>query len=176
MLGAILAGGAIASSITQAGTSIANTALNQKNFETQMKFNENQAQLNRDFQKEMAQNNIKYAVDQAKELGISPSLVLGDQTNSLGGSQASVGNAPSLNTSGVGQIGNILGKIYELNTLKEMNEDKLDTFKDIQALKMSNSTNKKVAESTTEYAKRNGYNSYNQFEKSLYSDLNNLEL
>ena len=175
MLGAILTGGAIASGIAQAGTSVANTVLNQENFERQMKFNENQAQLNRDFQRNMAQNNIKYAVQQAKDLGISPSLVLGDQTNSLGGSQASVGSAPSLNTSGVGQLGNILGKFYELNTLQEMNEDKLNTLKDIQAMRMSSST-KRTNESPQEYAKRNGYNSYKDLEKSLYSDLNNLEL
>lgn len=176
MLGAILAGGAIASGIAQAGTSVVNTVLNQENFNRQMEFNERQAQLNRDFQKQMAQNNIKYAVDQAKDLGISPSLVLGDQTNSLGGSQASVGSTPNLNTSGVGQLGSILGKIYELNTMQEMNEDKLNTLKDIQTIRMSNSTNKKVNESPKEYAKRNGYNSYNEFEKSLYSDLNNIQL
>ena len=146
MLGKILAGGAIASGIAQAGNNVANTVLQQENFKRQMEFNERQAQLNRDFQKQMAQNNIKYAVDQAKDLGISPSLVLGDQTNSLGGSQASVGSAPSLNTSGVGQLGSILGKIYELNTLQEMNEDKLNTLKDIQTMKMSNSTNKRVVE------------------------------
>lgn len=174
MLETILAGGAIASGIAQAGNSIANTVLNQENFKKQMAFNEKQAQLNRDFQEQMAKNNIKYAVDQAKELGISPSLVLGDQTNSLGGSQASVGSAPSLNTSGVGQLANVLGKIYELDTLKEINEDKLNTFKDIQFMKTH--SNSAVRETSEEYSKRNGYNSFENLEKSLYDDIRNIKL
>ena len=90
-----------------------------------------QAQKNRDFQKEMAQNNIKYAVSQAQDLGISPSLVLGDATHSLGGSSSNVSNSAGAMTNAVnGALKYDLEK-EKLRTLEEMNEDKLDTIKEI---------------------------------------------
>ena len=49
-----------------------------------------------------------------------------------------------------------------------MNEDRLQTIKDI-----------KIANSTTNYdnyAKRNGYNSKAEFNKSFFSDLDNVKI
>lgn len=90
-----------------------------------------QAQKNRDFQKEMAQNNIKYAVSQAQDLGISPSLVLGDATHSLGGSGGNVSNSAGAMSNAVnGALRYDLEK-EKLRTLEEMNEDKLDTIKEM---------------------------------------------
>lgn len=166
-IGKALAGGAILGGLIQGGTSIANTVLNQKNFDKTMEFNRIEAEKNRQFQREMAQSNILNAVKQANELGISPSLVLGDQTNALGGSQASVGNAPTANMTGVGQIANILQEQLKLKTLEEMNEDKLNTMKDIQIMKNSASTT----------AKKTQTHNYSQKElNDLYDDIRRVEL
>ena len=98
-----------------------------------------QASKNRQFQKEMSQNNIKYAVQQAQDLGISPSIVLGDATHSLGGSNSNVSNISNPMSNAVnGALKYDLEK-HKLETLEEMNEDKLQTFKDIQAMKNNHS-------------------------------------
>lgn len=165
ILGGIALTGAIASAVGNIG----GTILNQYNAHKTREFNREEAEKNRAFQKEMAQNNIKYAVNQANELGISPSLVLGHQTTALGGSQASVGNPPSNNNvTGLEQIANVLQEQNRLNALKEMNEDRLQTIKDI-----------KIANSTTNYdnyAKRNGFNSKEELSKSFLSDLDNIKI
>ena len=132
-------------------------------------FNREEAEKNRAFQKEMAQNNIKYAINQAKELGISPSLVLGDQTNTLGGSQASVsGGQAHFDMNGISSATNsLINALNENNKIKameEMNEDRLQTLKDIQRMKMENSTTNK----TNEYIERNG--GRDKFEKSFFTN------
>lgn len=168
-MGITLAGAALAGGLLSGVSSIGGTILNQYNAKKTREFNREEAEKNRNFQREMAQNNIKYAVNQANDLGISPSLILGDQTTALGGSQASVGNPPTNNIStGIGQLANILQEQNRLNTLKEMNEDRLQTIKDIR-----------IANSTTNYdnyTKRNGYNSKEDFNKSFFSDLNNVKI
>lgn len=167
-MGITLAGAALAGGILSGVSSIGGTILNQYNAHKTREFNREEAEKNRQFQREMAQNNIKYAVNQAKDLGISPSLVLGDQTTALGGSQASVGNPPPINTTGIGQLANVLQEQNRLNALQEMNEDRLQTMKDI-----------KIANSTTNYdnyAKRNGYNSKEELNKSFFNDLNNVKI
>lgn len=165
----VLAGAALLGGISSAVGNIGGTILNQYNAEKTRQFNREEAEKNRAFQKEMAQNNIKYAVNQANELGISPSLVLGHQTTALGGSQASVGNPPSNNNiTGLEQLTNVLQEQNRLNALKEMNEDRLQTIKDI-----------KIANSTTNYdnyAKRNGFNSKAELSKSFFSDLDNVKI
>ena len=166
-IGAALAGGAILGGLIQGGTAIANTVLNQKNFNKTMEFNRIEAEKNRNFQREMAKSNILNAVNQANQLGISPSLVLGDQSNSLGGSQASVGNAPTANMSGVGQLAGILQEQFKLKTLEEMNEDKINALKDIQIMKMNSSVN----------AKKPQTHNYSQKElNDLYDDIRSVEL
>ena len=111
----ILAGLAVGAGIASGVGNIGGTILNQYNAHKTREFNREEAEKNRQFQREMAQNNIKYAVNQANELGISPSLVLGDQTTALGGSQASVGNPPTNNIStGIGQLANILQEQTDL--------------------------------------------------------------
>lgn len=95
-----------------------------------------QAQKNRDFQKEMAQNNIKYAVSQAQDLGISPSLVLGDATRSLGGSGGNISNSAGAMSNAVnGALRYELEK-DKMETMEEMNEDRLQTQKDIAYAKI----------------------------------------
>lgn len=158
------------------GNSVTN-ALNVIEAEKTRNFNAEQAKLNREFQEKMAKNNIKYAVDQAKELGISPSLILGDQTNALGGSQASAsgGQANITNTGITSATNGILNVINEQNKLKameEMNEDRLQTLKEIQNMKMGNSTNNNA----NEYIKRNGYNSKEEFYKSVFTDIDKIKI
>lgn len=168
----VLAGIAAGTAVANAVGNIGGTILNQYNAEMTRQFNREEAEKNRAFQKEMAQNNIKYAVNQANELGISPSLVLGDQTKALGGSQASVGNTPSNNNmAGLGLLANVLQEQNKLNAMQEMNEDKLQTMKDIQNMKIGNSTTNKF----DNYLKRNGYNSEEEFEKSMFTDLNDIK-
>ena len=95
-----------------------------------------QAQKNRDFQKEIAQNNIKYTVQQAQDLGISPSLVLGDATHSLGGSGGNVSNSAGAMSNAVnGALKYELEK-EKLKTAEEMNEDRMQALKDIANTKI----------------------------------------
>ena len=124
-------GAAAGAGIANAAVNTAGLILNQYNADKTRQFNREEAEKNREFQKEMAQNNIKYTIQQAKELGISPSLVLGDQTKQLGGSQASVGNVSSPNASGIGQLANILNEQYKIKAMEEMNEDKLAAMKSL---------------------------------------------
>lgn len=98
-----------------------------------------EAKKNRDFQRSMAQSNVKHLFQQANDLGISPSLLLGDQTNSLGGSQAQVNSSGISNA--VNGIMSVINEQNRLKTLEEMNEDRIDAMKE---LKMSNSANNKI--------------------------------
>lgn len=147
-----IAAAAGASAAANAVTNITGQILNQYNAYKTRQFNREEAEKNRTFQKEMAQNTIKHAVQQANDLGISPSLVLGDHTNALGGSQASVGTPPpSNNMSPFAQISNVLIEQMKLKSMEEMNEDRLQTMKEIQNMKMANST------TANDYMKRNGF-------------------
>ncbi len=101
--------------------------------------NADQASKNRNFQREMAKNNIKYAVSQAQDLGISPSLVLGDATHSLGGANSNVSNISNPMSNAVNSAIKYDLEKHKLETLEEINEDKLQTFKDIQAMKNNHS-------------------------------------
>jgi len=58
----------------------------------EMGYNAIQANVNRDFQRDMRDTSLISTVEQANKLGISPSLVLGQQSGFTGGSSASVGN------------------------------------------------------------------------------------
>lgn len=172
-MSAIIAAGAMSAGAGVAGNLTTNI-FNAVQAEKTREFNREEAQKNRDFQKEMAQNNIKYAVQQANELGISPSLILGDQTNSLGGSQASVsGGQANFNPSGISSATNALvNAITEDNKLKamqEINEDRLQAMKEMQMMKVANSTN-----NYDDYIKRSGYNNRDEFEKSIYNDFSQI--
>ena len=120
ILGALI-GGTITSGITSAVDTAVNAA---------------QAQKNRNFQKEMAQNNIKYTVQQAQDLGISPSLVLGDATRSLGGSGGNVSNNAGAMSNAVNAALRYKLEKEKMDSLEEMNEDKLQTQKDIAYAKI----------------------------------------
>lgn len=157
--------GMIGAGIGGVGNILTN-AVNAWQAERTRKFNREEAEKNRAFQKEIAQNNIKYAINQAKELGISPSLILGDQTNSLGGSQASVnGGQAHFDMNGIASTTNsLINALSENNRIKameEMNEDRLQTLKDIQRMKMGNST-------TNNYIERNG--GRENLEKSFFTN------
>ena len=172
-MSAILAAGAVNAGAGLAGDLTTNI-FNAVQAEKTREFNREEAQKNRDFQREMAQNNIKYAIQQANELGISPSLILGDQTNSLGGSQASVsGGQASFNPSGISSATNTLvNAITEQNKLKmmeEMKEDEIQAMKEVQMMKIANSTN-----NYENYIKRSGYNNKEEFEKSIYNDFSQI--
>jgi len=58
----------------------------------QMGYNAIQANINRNFQRDMRDTSLISTVEQANKLGISPSLVLGQQSGYTGGSSASVGS------------------------------------------------------------------------------------
>lgn len=127
----LAAAGLIGAGVTAGAGALGNLASNIVNIR--------EAKKNRDFQRSMAQNNIKYLFQQANDLGISPSLLLGDQTNSLGGSQAQVNSSGMSNA--VSSMINAINEQNRLKTLEEMNEDKIDAMKE---LKMSNSANNKI--------------------------------
>lgn len=173
--GAAGASGGLAAgaSFANAGVSAAGLILNQYNADKTRQFNREEAEKNREFQREMSQNNIKYAVQQANELGISPSLVLGDQTKQLGGSQASVNTPSSPNMSGVGQLANILNEQYKIKTMEEMQENKLEALKEMNEDKlhaMANSTTNK----TSNFSNKNNYTK--EQINSLVTDLNNFDI
>lgn len=58
----------------------------------QMIYNAVEANKNREFQRDMRDTSLISTVEQANKLGISPSLVLGQQSGFTGGSSASVGS------------------------------------------------------------------------------------
>lgn len=170
---------ALVTGIANSVGSIGGTILNQYNADKTREFNREEAEKNRQFQREMAQNNIKYAVNQAKELGISPSLVLGDQTTSLGGSQASVGNPPSNNNfSGLGQLASVLQDQIRTNANREMNEDRLKTMREINHDRLE--TMKEITKMRMgNTAMKQDYMNHNYTKEqlnSLIDDLDNIEI
>lgn len=173
--------GLIGAGIGAGANLIGNTAtniLNVREAKKTRKFNAEQAELNRQFQREMRDTALISSVNQARELGISPSLVLGQGSSALGGSQASAsGGQASVTNTGIASATNgILNAINEqnrLNTMQEMNEDRLQTMKELQELRTNNSVSSNKAQ---EYMKRNGYNSREELNKAFFTDLNNVKI
>ena len=132
-LGAALLGGGI-STAASTGTDIANIVVNKEEAQKQRDFNAKEAEINRNFQKEMRDTALISSVQQAKKLGISPSLVLGQGSTSLGGSQASASQTHH-NLSGISNavtgVLSMLEKQEQIDAMQEMNEDRLQTIKDI---------------------------------------------
>lgn len=181
MIGLATAGmiGAGVSAGTNLIGNIATNVTNAIQAEKTRKFNREEAEKNRQFQKEMAQNNIKYVINQAKELGISPSLLLGSETKSLGGSQASVsGGQAHMTMDGISSATNgIINTINEnnkLKTMEEMNEDKLQTMKEIQQMKISNTANKNNEYIHNDYMKN--FKNKEDFNNNFLSDLDNVQI
>lgn len=154
--------------VAGAAATVGGTVLNQYNADKTRQFNREEAAKNRAFQKQMAQNNIKYTVNQANEMGISPSLVLGDQTKTLGGSQASVGNPPT--SSGMGQLANVLQEQNRIKALEEMNEDRLQAIKEIHEDKLQNMKNS----TTNDNYIKNNYTK--EHINSLIANLDNVQI
>lgn len=128
---------------------------------TDIAVNADQASKNRAMQKEMAQNNIKYSVQQAQDLGISPSLVLGDTTHALGGTNSNVSNSAGAMSNAVnGALKYDLEK-QKLETMEEMQEDKLAALKDMYNASSASITNKKISKEELD---------------NLYSNLNKVEI
>ena len=130
--GALIGGGINAESTiaTNAGNIFANKAEAKR----QRDFNALEAEKNRNFQKEMRDTALISSVEQAKKLGISPSLVLGQGSTSLGGSQASASQTHH-NLSGISNavtgVLSMLEKEEQLKAMQEMNEDRLQAQKDM---------------------------------------------
>ena len=116
------------------GTNIANIFANKAEAQRQRDFNATEAEKNRNFQKEMRDTALISSVEQAKKLGISPSLVLGQGSTSLGGSQASASQTHH-NLSGISNavtgVLSMLEKEEQLKAMQEMNEDRLQAQKDM---------------------------------------------
>lgn len=168
--GALIGGGINAASTiaTNAGNIFANKAEAQR----QRDFNALEAEKNRNFQKEMRDTALISSVEQAKKLGISPSMVLGQGSTSLGGSQASASQTHhSLSgiSNAVNGVLSMLEKEEQLKTMQEMNEDRLQAQKDmnhdrIEYLKTLNQNSK--SENTRKYTKEEL--------NSLFDDIDNL--
>ena len=127
----------IGAGLSAAGTIAANAGnifANKAEAQRQRDFNANEAEKNRNFQKEMRDTALISSVEQAKKLGISPSLVLGQGSTSLGGSQASASQTHH-NLSGISNavtgVLSMLEKEEQLKTMQEMNEDRLQAQKDM---------------------------------------------
>ena len=133
-LGAAALIGAGVSAAGTIGTNAANIFANKAEAQRQRDFNAQEAEKNRNFQKEMRDTALISSVEQAKKLGISPSLVLGQGSTSLGGSQASASqtqhNASGISNAVTGVL-SMLEKEEQLKTMQEMNEDRLQAQKDI---------------------------------------------
>ena len=169
--GALIGGGINAASTiaTNAGNIFANKAEAQR----QRDFNALEAEKNRNFQKEMRDTALISSVEQAKKLGISPSLVLGQGSTSLGGSQASASQTQH-NLSGISNAVNgvlsMLEKEEQLKTMQEMNEDRLQTQKDIahdrlEYLKTINQNPKSA--NTRQYTKEELNSMFDNIEKDI---------
>ena len=126
--------GAGISGLSTIGTNIANIFANKAEAQRQRDFNALEAEKNRNFQKEMRDTALISSVEQSKKLGISPTLVLGQGSTSLGGSQASASQTHH-NLSGISNavtgVLSMLEKEEQLKTMQEMNEDRLQAQKDI---------------------------------------------
>ena len=126
--------GAGISGLSTIGTNIANIFANKAEGKRQREFNALEAEKNRNFQKEMRDTALISSVEQAKKLGISPYMVLGQGSTSLGGSQASASQTQH-NVSGISNavtgVLSMLEKEEQLKVMQEMNEDRLQAQKDI---------------------------------------------
>ena len=126
--------GAGISGLSTIGTNIANIFANKAEAERQRYFNAIEAEKNRNFQKEMRDTALISSVEQAKKLGISPSLLLGQGSTSLGGSQASASQTHH-DISGISNavtgVLSMLEKQEQINAMQEMNEDRLQTLEDM---------------------------------------------
>ena len=163
----ISAAGAIGAN---AGSIFANKAEGQR----QRDFNASEAEKNRNFQKEMRDTALISSVEQAKKLGISPSLVLGQGSTSLGGSQASASQThhdiSGLSNAVTGVL-SMLEKQEQINAMQEMNEDRLQTLKDMNHDKLEyleSIYGKQKTANTREYKKEEL--------NSLFADIDNIKI
>ena len=113
--GGAMAALAIISAISSIGTTVGTMA-----------YNSYEAQKNRDFQEHMRNTTVSSLMNQAEENGISPSLLLGGGSNSLGGSQASVNANSGAISNSVNSFLNYIQNEEKMKTLEEMQEDRLN--------------------------------------------------
>ena len=158
------------------GTNVANILANKAEGQRQRDFNALEAEKNRNFQKEMRDTALISSVEQAKKLGISPSLVLGQGSTSLGGSQASASQTQH-NLSGISNavtgVLSMLEKEEQLKAIQEMNEDRLQAKKDmnhdrLEYLKTINQKNNDKYVQRREYTKEEL--------NSLFDDIDNIKM
>lgn len=132
MLGAAIIGGVsnTANNAMQIGMDALQNHLNRK-------FQSQEAQKNRNFQEQMRDTSYISTVNQAKELGISPSLLLGHGTTQLGGSSPSGGSSVSSHlqnplASSVNQVIDMLKQDRQYDAMERLQDKKLDTLKEMQ--------------------------------------------
>ena len=165
--------GAGISGLSTIGTNVANIFANKAEAQRQRDFNALEAEKNRNFQKEMRDTALISSVEQAKKIGISPGLVLGQGSTSLGGSQASASQT-NHNLSGISNavtgVLSMLEKEEQLKTMQEMNEDRLQAQKDMFHEKL-------------EYLKTNSNEKYPNERKyseeelnKIFDDINNIRI
>ena len=166
--------GAGISAASTIGSNIGNIFANKAEAQRQRDFNALEAEKNRNFQKEMRDTALISSVEQAKKLGISPSLVLGQGSTSLGGSQASASQTHhdlSGISNAVTSVLSMLEKQEQIKAMEEMNEDRLQTMKDmnhdkLEYLKTINGNQKEA--NKRKYTKEEL--------DSLFDDIHNIEI
>lgn len=187
IIGGIISGiGSIASSAINAGFN-ANQAQKTREFnqseaekartfnkseaEISRNFNASEAEKNRNFQKEMRDTSILSTVEQAKKLGISPSLLLGQGSTQLGGSTASSTTASGPSASGPSASANFDNPLNDLgreliNTInskndklhkQEMQEERMQLER--EKMQMQREMHKERLENNLEMAKIRNTNS-----------------
>lgn len=107
----------------------------------QMLYNKKEAERNRQFQEHMRDTAMISAVNQANELGISPSMILGGgNSGSLGGSQASVGGGQNP----LGHSANILMDYIkqdrQMDLQERLQEERIEAQKEIEQMKIQNAS------------------------------------
>lgn len=128
MIGLVLAG--IASAILSTLGTVGGTLI-------QGEYNKEQAQAQRDFEERMSNTSIQRQITDAQKAGISPSLVLGSGATTPMGTSAQIG-APDLGkamTASTSQLLQYIEKRDQLDTLKEINEDKIQGYNENTAIR-----------------------------------------
>lgn len=139
-----------------------------------MDYNAEQANLNRMFQKHMRDTTISSIMKQAEENGISPSLLLGNGSTQLGGSQASVSTGNGGMSNGVNSVMDYIREENRLDKMEEIEENRLEaqtkiaeerneTLRELQ--RMKSNTNERKAFQSRKYTEKELNNLFDNLDK-----------